>query len=431
MGNDSKPDSGGKDDGEWSIPRIKILAEPIRIATERAIREEDVDFIQDCRALMRRQKLGWRGSMSFFAAATLAVLIWWSSWAELNEVTRGFGRVIPSKSLQLIQSLEGGILEDILVDEGDSVDEGQPLIRIQDAIFSAHYNESIDRRDILAARIARLNAEASGFDHLEFSPDIPDHLVAIEKTIFDKRKADFEATRKSLEERLALASEAERLMAAARENRSVSPIELIQVQKEVTQLKGELATLRTRLERDAMEQFDRDYEELSALKHSIERDKDRLDRTTVRSPVKGSVNKIHINTVGRIIASGVDIMEIVPRDDTLLVEANIRPGDIAFIGPGLEAMVKFTAYDFAVYGGIPGKVEQLSADTITNEKGESFYQVKVRTERTTLGKDRRGEDLPIIPGMVAEVDILTGKKTVLSYLLKPIYRARERALRER
>jgi adhesin transport system membrane fusion protein len=124
-------------------------------------------------------------------------------------------------------------------------------------------------------------------------------------------------------------------------------------------------------------------------------------------------------------------MEIVPLDDTLLIEANIRPADIAFIGPGLDAMVKFTAYDFAVYGGIPGKVEHLSADTITNERGESFYQVKVRTQRNSLGKGKRGEDLPIIPGMVTEVDIQTGKKTIMSYILKPINRARERALRER
>lgn len=424
-------EKGRKGDADWDVAQLKALAEPIPVATERGIAEEDIDFIQDCRALLRRQKMGWRGSMSFVAIITVAVLIWWASWAELVEVTRGIGKVIPSKSLQLIQSLEGGILEEILVEEGQAVTEGQPLIRIQDAIFAAHYHENIDRRDLLAARIARLSAESAGFQPLVFGGEIPEKLADIERDLFDKRKADFETTRRSLEERLALASEAEKLMAAARENRSVSPIELIQVQKEVATLKGDLATLRTKLEREAMEQYDRDYEELAALEHSIERDKDRLDRTVIKSPVRGTVNKIHINTVGRVIASGVDIMEIVPLDDTLLVEANIRPADIAFIGPGLAAMVKFTAYDFAVYGGIPGKVEHLSADTITNEKGESFYQVKVRTERNTLGLDKNGEDLPIMPGMVTEVDIMTGKKTVLHYILRPLNRARERAMRER
>ncbi len=425
----SKDEERSGDD--WSLSQLRVLAEPVRVAAERALREEDVDFIQDCRALMRRQKLGWRGSLSFVSVFTVVVVLWWSSWAELNEVTRGIGRVIPSKSLQLIQSLEGGILEEILVEEGDAVVEGQPLIRIRDTIFAASYRENVARRDMLAACVARLQAEADGFRAIVFPEGIPEDLAAIEKNLFEKRRADFESTRKTLEERLDLATAAEALMLAARENRSVSPIELIQVQKEVALLKGELATLRTKLEREAMEQFDRDYEELVVLEHSIERDKDRLDRTVVKSPVRGTVNKIHINTVGRIIGSGVDIMQIVPLDDTLLIEANIRPSDIAFIGPGLEAMVKFTAYDFAVYGGIPGEVEQLSADTITNERGESFYQVKVRTQRSTLGKDRRGEDLPIMPGMITEVDIMTGKKTVLSYILKPINRARERALRER
>ena len=152
--------------------------------------------------------------------------------------------------------------------------------------------------------------------------------------------------------------------------------------------------------------------------------------------MRGTVNKISINTVGRVIASGVDIMEIVPADDSLLIEANVRPADIAFIHPGQEATVKFTAYDFAVYGGLKGTLEQISADTITNEKdkgekGESFYHIKVRTAVNSLGKDRKGKDLIIIPGMVAEVDVLTGKKTILTYLLKPINRARMRALRER
>jgi len=156
-----------------------------------------------------------------------------------------------------------------------------------------------------------------------------------------------------------------------------------------------------------------------------------LDRTLIVSPVRGTINTVEIDSVGRVIASGDPIMEIVPPDDTLLVEADIRPADIAFIRPGHEVMVKFTAYDFSIYGGLKGKVEQISVDTITDEEGEKFYQIKVRTNEATLGKDKQGEELDIIPGMVAEVDILTGKKSVLTYLLKPINRTRERAFRER
>ena len=211
----------------------------------------------------------------------------------------------------------------------------------------------------------------------------------------------------------------------------MSAIELITSQKEVEQLDGQLRTLETTAQREAMEHYHQDTGDLGSLVLALLRDKDRLDRTVMRSPVRGTVNKISINTVGRVIGSGVDIMEIVPADDSLLIEADVRPSDIAFIHPGQEAMVKFTAYDFAIYGGLKGTLEHISADTITNEKRESFYHIKVRTAVNSLGEDRNGKEMNIIPGMVAEVDVLTGKKTVLTYLLKPINRARMRALRER
>ena len=189
-----------------------------------------------------------------------------------------------------------------------------------------------------------------------------------------------------------------------------------------------------------MEQFDKDRADLEVLVEAIKRDKDRLDRTIIRSPVRGVVNKIHINTVGRVVGSGADIMAIVPSDDTLLIEANIGPADIAFIRPGEKVNVKFTAYDFSRYGGLDGKVERIGVDTVTDESSRqarqgqpaaSYYPITVRTEKNSLGKDHNGNELPIIPGMVVEVDILTGKKTVLEYLLMPLNRARERALRER
>lgn len=420
-----------KKDENWQAADLKALAKPVRVAAEGAIPEEDIDFVQDCRGLLRRQKMGWRGWLPFLSVLLVVCLLWWASWAELEEVTRGIGKVIPSKSVQLIQSLEGGILGEIYVEEGQRVKEGQPLVRISDAIFASNYKENSARRDELIARIARLQAETDGFKPLMFPEGIKKEAAAIERELYEKRKADFETTRQSLQDRHALAKQEEKLMASGRKSNAISPVELIRVQKEVVELEGQLEVLETRTRREAMEGLDSGNAELMALEHALQRDKDRLDRTLIKSPVRGTVNKIHINTVGRVISSGVDIMEVVPLDDTLLIEANIRPSDIAFIRPGLDATVKFTAYDFAVYGGLPGKVEHLSVDTITNEKGESFYQIKVRTEQTTLGQDKRGQELEIMPGMVTEVDIMTGKKTILTYLLKPINRARERALRER
>jgi membrane fusion protein, adhesin transport system len=370
----------------------------------------------------------------------VALLVWWSSWAELEEVTRGIGKVIPSKSVQLIQSLEGGIVDKILVEEGQEVQEGQELMRIQDAIYDSAYQENIARKEVIEARIARLKAEADHADKVEFPESTRPDLKAIEQKLFESRRTDYLATESSLKERLDLAKQEEVPLIEGTITKAVSLLELIRVKKEIATLQGDLSTLRTKYERTAMEDYDKNRSELEALIQATKRDKDRLDRTVITSPVRGIVNKIHINTIGRVIGSGEDIMEIVPADDTLLIEANIRPSDIAFVRPGQGAKVRFTAYDFAVYGSLDGKVERIGVDTVTapNSGGSqdedvnaSYYSIRVRTNSNTLGRDKRGEDLAIIPGMVSEVDIVTGKKTILSYLLRPFNRAMERALRER
>lgn len=341
------------------------------------------------------------------------------------------GKVIPSSSVQVIQSLEGGILAAIHVKEGDVVAKGRELLQIHDAIFASSYRENLSTTELLQARVVRLRAEANGQVKLELPPGTRPDIVAKETDLFQKRLDDFVATRDALAGRLALARNERELLAKARENGAVSPVDVIRVDKEIAALDGQIMTLRTTREREAMENFDKDMAQLEALTHAIARDRDRLARTVITSPVQGVVNKIYINTVGRVIASGMDIMDIVPTEDTLLIEASVKPADIAFIRPGQEAMVKFTAYDFAVYGGMKGHIEQISVDTIENEKKEQFYQIKVRTDGTKLGNTMDGKEMPIIPGMVAEVDILTGKKTVLEYLLTPLSRAQQRALRER
>lgn len=404
---------------------------PLRLSEQWNVLDEDETFVQDARDLARTHATGWRDTILLISLAFVGVFLWWASRAELEEVSRGLGKVIPSSSLQVIQSLEGGIIAEILVKEGESVMKDQELVRIHDAIFASTYHENLATTELLRGRLVRLFAEANGLVELAFPEGTRTDIVEKETIIFRKKLADDESMRIALQERLDLARQELGLLEKALTTGAVSPVDVLRAEKEIATLEGQITTLKTKRERDAIEQYDVDKARLETLTHAIARDSDRLQRTVIRSPVTGVVNKIHINTVGRVVGSGVDIMDIVPTEDTLLIEASIRPADIAFIQPGMEAMVKFTAYDFAMYGGMKGHIEQISGDTIKDEKGEQFYQIKVRTESAHFGKSQDGKDLTIIPGMVAEVDILTGKKTVLQYLATPITRARQRALRER
>lgn len=419
----------------WGNKDLNKLTEHESKPREGQIDNGDIDFIHDCRVLLRHRNAGLKGWIPMLVAAIVAIFVWWASWAELDEVTRGMGKVIPSQSVQVIQSLEGGIIEAIHVEEGASVEKGQEILLIRDAIFSSSYQENLAKSEMLKARVARLQAEMKGEDEITFLPETRPELAAFERSLFDSRRTDYQTTKESLERRLTIAQRQEQLFQDVRQSKAVSQVEMLQTQKEVAELDGDLAKLQTTFRRQASEQYDHDRADLEALVHALKRDKDRLDRTIIRSPVRGTVNKIYINTVGRVVGSGENIMEIVPSDDTLVVEAKVRPSDIAFIHPGQDATVKFTAYDFAIYGGLSGKVEKIGVDTIEDKdeygRPERFYQIRVRTQKTSLGKGHNGDELKIIPGMVAEVDMLTGRKTVLTYLLKPINRARERALRER
>lgn len=411
------------------------------------IADEDLDFVHDARALLKGRRRKTRSWTPWVSVAVVGLFFWWASWAEIDEVTRGQGKVIPSKSVQIIQSLEGGILEEIYVEEGQKVEAGQDLVRIRDAIFSSSYQENLSRRDMLEARLIRLKAEAENTPEIKFPEGVRADLTGLERQLFEKRRTDWMTAESALLRSLKLVRQEEELLKGGTASKAISMVELIRSQKESAKLEGDLRTLHTTFERLAMEQFDKDRVEYESLVHAIKRDKDRLDRTVIKSKVRGVVNKIDINTVGRVVASGADIMSIVPTDDTLLIEANIKPSDIAFIRPGEMAKVKFTAYDFSIYGGLDGQIERIGVDTVTDVPGHpgrasqplapgqqqnaSYYPITVRTDKNSLGRDNKGQELSIIPGMVAEVDILTGKKTVLNYLLMPLNRGKERALRER
>ncbi|CEK10674.1 HlyD family type I secretion periplasmic adaptor subunit [Legionella hackeliae] len=352
----------------------------------------------------------------------------WAHYAILDEVTSGQGKVIPSSQIQIIQNLEGGIVSKLYVQEGEIVKKNQILMQIDNTRFMATYNEAGKKMASLEIAVIRLSAEMNN-KPMEVPPEFlknnPD-LVEAEKALYESRQEEL----RQLNSALGYAQKELDLSKPLVSKGAVSEVEIMRLERSVNELKGKIYQFKSQ----ALEQLNKAKGELAALKESQQADKDRLVRTTVRSPVKGVVKRIKVNTIGGVIQPGMDIIEIVPLDDTLLIEAKIRPSDIGFIHPGQKAIVKLSAYEFPIYGGLTGKVEQISADTITDEKStsgkeETYYLIRVRTEKNYLGTE--GKPLYIIPGMMATVDILTGKKSVLQYLLKPILKAREAALRER
>ena len=402
----------------------------------------------------------------------VAALVYWADHAVMEDVTRGEGKVIPSSQLQVVQSPEEGLIEAILVDEGAIVEPGEVLVRIDDTSVAASLGELQARDRHLRAAVARLRAEANLADTIAFPSDIVDHwpqIAAGEQALFDTRRQVLDTQVTILERQKAqrtleldlLESQEEHTIGAlglAREELSilystatVPRLERLQSEREVTQLEGDLETTRGSILRNvtAIAEADDRIEdvrltfraeartelngiqaELDVILASLRGAEDRVTRTEVRSPVQGIVNTLHVTTLGGVVQSGDPLVEIVPIEDTLLVEAEITPADVAFIRPGQDATVKITAYDFSIFGGLDGEIERISADTFTNEEtGDDFYRVVVRTQRNHLGTV--SEPLPIIPGMVAQIDVLTGERTVLDRLLRPLVQARDEALRER
>ena len=360
----------------------------------------------------------------------MAAGYFWASNAVLDEVTIGAGRVIPSSREQVIQSLEGGILAEMAVREGDVVDKDRVLLRIDDTRFGASFREANSRITALQAANARLRAEASG-GAPAFPAGVRADQARLETELYNSRRLQLEESLAALKRSHQLADEELQMTAPLVKKGVVSEVELLRLQRQVNELRANLQERRNKFRADARADLAKNEADLAAIAESNTARADQVKRAVIRSPMRGTIKNIRITTVGGIIQPGQDIMEIVPLDDQLLIEARIRPADVAFLRPGLPAMVKITAYDFSIYGGLEASLEQISADTIRDEKkpDESYYRIQVRTRRSSLqGKDG---PLPIIPGMTATVEILTGHKTVLDYLLKPLLKARDSALRER
>lgn len=420
------------------------------------------------------QPLGRGASVLMLAlVGVVAAFIVWSALAPIQEVTTGRGRVIPASKIQLVQNLEGGIIREIMVREGALVREGDVLLRIDPTQAGSSLGEAREKIWGLKALIARLEAEVEG-RALAFPGDLskerPD-LVQHQGLHYEARRRELEAATSALElqekqrsqeileleakvgtltRALELAREEVAMIKPLEKSKAASRSEVLQVELRLNETDGNLKAAMLALPRvraamaeagdrkteklsafrgDALQKLASARVELSALQESSRGSQDKVERTTVRAPATGIVKTVHMTTVGQVVAPGSSLVEIVPMNDSLLIEAQVRPQDIAFLRPGQEAIVKLTAYDYAIYGGLKGRLEQIGADSIATDKGETYYLIRVRTDESTLKSG--GAALPIIPGMVADVDVKTGSKTVLAYLMKPLTRLRNEALKER
>lgn len=402
-----------------------------------------------------------------------AFMLLWAHFAQVDEVTRGEGKAIPSSKLQKIQNLEGGIISELFVHEGQVVEVGDPLLRLDPTRFESNVGETEADRTAMQLRVERLSAEvedralaiseevrklapeqAASEDALYLSrqQQLQEEVAGLEEQLVQRRQelqefiskqGQYRNSLQLLRQEIAISEplvaqgaiskvEVLRLRRAEVENRGeleATSLAIPRAESAIKEAERKIAETRSRFRSEALAQLNEARTELNKANATGKALEDRVKRTLVTSPVRGIVKQLLVNTIGGVIQPGSDLVEIVPLDDTLLVEARIRPQDIAFLHPGQKAMVKFTAYDYTIYGGLNADLEQIGADTITDDEGNSFYLIKLRTQKSHLGGDTN--PLLIIPGMVASVDIMTGKKSILSYLLKPIIRAKAEALRER
>lgn len=442
-------------------------------ATEKRDLIDDRDYIADADNVIMEQSP--RGARLLIRTAALAVLvlILWAAFAKIDEVTKGDGRVIPSSKMQVIQSLDGGMVKSILVKEGQPVKKGDLLITIDSTRFESTLNEGRAQFLSLTAKAARLDALANSktFEMpAEVEKEAPD-IANQERMLYQSKMAELDASLGVARQQLNQRNQELNEVRARREQASqgyqltkkeldatrpllksgaVSDVEVLRLERDVSRYKGEMDGASAQIPRiqASIAEGSRKVQEVELMFRNQARTElaetlgklasltqgnlglaDRVKQSEIRSPMDGTVQQLFANTVGGVIQPGKDIIEIVPAGESLLLEAKVMPKDIAFLRVGQPALVKFSAYDFSIYGGLEAEVVNISADTVKDEKGNAFYLVRVKTKQSFLEKD--GKRLPIIPGMMAEVDILTGKKTILSYLIKPVLRAKSSALTER
>jgi len=437
--------------------------------------EDDLAYMNSVSAAMLTKNKMIGSVILWISAAVIIFLIVWAYFAKIDSLTRGQGKIIPSQKIQTVQNLEGGIVSDILVKEGQQVKKGDILVKINATTFEANYAEKKMRYNELLAKSIRLEAESTG-KPFHVSPalekKIPD-LIAHERSLYLSNKEQLQNniiiyTRRLMQKR-SERKEAEAKIAETKLNYAliqkeiklnkplvakqiVSEVEFLKLKRQANTLKGTLETLKLSIPKlismieeqknnitevklkfrnAAKEAYNKTHAEMDRLRTTNVAREDKVRRTDVRSPVDGVINELLVNTVGGVVKPGMDIVTIVPSEDQLIIEAKIRPSDIAFLYPGQRAVIKFTAYNFAIYGALKGTLTNISASTIVDKiDRKSYYLVRIKTDKNYL-TSKDGKKLKLLPGMIANVDIITGKKTVLDYILKPILRATQNTLSNR
>lgn len=434
---------------------------------------EEIEFMPYLAGAMA-QDTPRKSRLTVWVVATLMLTaLVWAKFAVLEEVTMGEGKAIPSSKVQVIQNLEGGIVTEIFVREGQLVNKGETLLRLDDTRFRSNKGESEVDRFTLTAQVERLSAEAEGrpfklpaeviakapqvaADELALYQSRQQRLRSEQRTLNEQLRqktqelAEFRAKQEQYRSSLGLVQQELNMSTPLVTSGAVSPVEILRLRRSAVEIRGSMDATTLAIPRadsaineikskvqesefafrsDASKELNEKRSDLAKITATSIAIDDRVTRTTVVSPVRGIVKMLKVNTIGGVVQPGSDLVEIVPLEDNLLIEAKVRPQDVAFLHPGQKAMVKFSAYDYTIYGGLPAKLELIGADTTIDDKGNSFYLIQVRTDRNHLGSDAK--PLLIIPGMTATVDIITGEKSVLDYLLKPVLKARTEAMRER
>lgn len=453
---------------------LRVLKAEVNLVEEHAPAQAvDMDYAASAaQAVLHHDPRGAR-QILMMVLIFIVLAFLWMAFAQVEEQAHATGKVIPSGHLQVVQNLEGGIVAEINVHEGQTVEKDQTLLRIDDTQFASSYREQDKDRQYLRVKTARLQAEVDGkpFPAELDLHDIDADLLAREVGLYQSRQQELSAQLQVLTEQitqkehevseikakveqlsksLALAQQELNMTQPLVKQGAISQVEVLRLQRQTNDLRGELEMSKVEVTRttsaleeaqsklvgrrlefvaQAGQELNDARAELARTEEKRDALEDRVARTTVRSPVAGRVNRLLVNTIGGVVQPGMDLVEVVPTEANLLVEARVSPVDIAYLHPGQRAMIKVTAYDFTIYGGLQGELVHISPDSLLDKDGNSYYLVRVQTNQHFSGK--QGQALDIIPGMTVEVDILTGSKSILSYVLKPIIKTRSRALTER
>jgi len=434
--------------------------------------KNDAQYMQSLSAAVVTRTPRFMIMVVLISSLFVACAISWMSWAEIDVVIRGSGKVIPASQVKIIQSLEGGIISEILVKEGELVTINEPLIKINDIAFSSSSEENKLLYFEQLSRSSRLQAEAFNkafIPNAEVVKNFP-RLNQQEKSLFLSNKQQIEeiskildekinqeksklieakSKRKQLNKSLKLMRKEIELKKPLKERGIISEVDFLQLLQREAEIEGNLDGVKLSIPRlnsaikegsfkktkelldfrnKAKKELNKVNAEISRISEAQTALQDRVKRTILRSPVNGVVQKLYVNTIGGVVSPGVNIIEVVPQEDHLLIELKIKPADIAYVSLGQKTRLKFSAYDFAIHGSLESKVSFISADTITNKEGQSFYTIRVKPKNNFIGDI--SENLAIKVGMTAEADIITDKKTILQYLIKPVTRGLDKALRE-